>query len=97
MKKLIVIIALISCIGISGCVSESSNQLDDVRTSDKGRFAVVGEHLSGTQYIDDYVIITDTETGVQYIWIMPYGKNGVAFPLYNTDGTVSTVKVEEKQ
>lgn len=95
MKKLIAIIALISCIGLGGCYSApSSDQLDNVQSSDDGRFAVVAEE--GIRYTNNYAIILDTETGVQYIWIKPYGKNGVAFPLYNADGTVSTVEVKEK-
>ena len=95
MKKLIMIIALISCIGLSGCYSApSSDQLDDLQPSDDGRFAIVAEE--GIQYTNNYAIILDTETGVQYIWIKPYDRDGVAFPLYNTDGTVSTVEVEEE-
>lgn len=95
MKKLIAMIFLASCIGLGGCNSTLvSDQLDNVQTSDEGRFALVNEF--GTDYINDYTIIVDTETGVQYIWFEWDTKYGVAVPLYNADGTVSTVDIDKE-
>lgn len=92
MKKLIFALGVVACLGLSGCVdgSQSLETAQTVETSDESRFALV--HGDNVTYLDSYSIILDTETGVQYMWTSPNGYGGVAFPLYNADGTVSQIE-----
>lgn len=91
-KRAMVALGIAGCLALSGC-SNGRQAVDDAKTvesSDTGRFAIANG--GNTTYTNDYSIIVDTETGVQYVWIYKGSQIGVAFPLYNADGTVSRIE-----
>lgn len=92
MKKLIFAFGIAACLTLSGCYdgNQALKDAQKVESSDEGRFAIANGNE--TEYTNDYAIIVDTETGVQYVSIC-YGRNyAVAFPLYNADGTISRIE-----